>query len=205
MDDLIVPIVSVNIGQQEELGTRNDRKVYSGIHKLPLIGGGDIYLDKEGLHGDIQVDERVIRGKRVHGGPLKALYVLPRDHYAQWALELGRPLAPGAFGENVTVDDVTEADVRIDERWVWGDALLRVTGPRRPCYKLDMHLGEGTAQAMMANGRCGWYFEVLEPGMVPTSGSMQVVHRPPDGATVLEVFREKVRLDSTIPDMPLDA
>ncbi len=196
-----VPIVSFNVGGKRLLGVRRGLEVYSSIHKLP-IPDDEVYLNETGLQGDVQVDERIVRDKRVHGGPLKAVYVYPRAHYQLWANELSLALLPGMFGENVTVDEVAEDRVIIGEQWSWGEALLEVTSPRRPCYKLNMHLGDGTSEAMMANNRCGWYFKVLQPGLVPTTGEMHIVHRPPDGVTILEAFQDKVRRKPTVPDIP---
>jgi MOSC domain-containing protein YiiM len=206
-----VPIVSVNAGAIALLGQRRGRPVHSGIVKAPVLGGTDLHLGPEGLldpldghRVDFQADERVIRGKRVHGGPLKAVYAYPRAHYAPWANELNCALIPGGFGENLTVDDILEDEVVIGERWAWGDAILEVTGPRRPCYKLNMLRGDGTSEAMMANGRCGWYFRVIQTGKVPTVGALQVIDRPATGLTIADAFRRKAQDDPTVPDMPDD-
>ncbi|HKX24561.1 MAG TPA: MOSC domain-containing protein [Candidatus Saccharimonadales bacterium] len=203
----IMGIVSVNTGQTALLGqTPRGTDVYSAIRKAPVVGGTPIYLGPEGLSGDEQTDTRVDRRsqKRIHGGPLKAVYVYPRDHYPRWVREMGVVLVPGDFGENLTLDDVDEGEVMIGERWRWGDAILEVTGPRRPCYKLDLLRGEGTSRAMQDNGRCGWYLSVIEPGIVPTIGEIRLLHRPTEGTSILDAFREKIRRDSTIPGPPED-
>lgn len=210
-----VPIVSVNTGSVALLGERADRhgemhEVYSGIRKSPVLGSTDLYLgmfglqDLDGRKIDQQADERVIRGKRVHGGPLKAVYAYPRGHYECWVSMLNTVLVPGDFGENLTVDDVTESDVVIGEQWMWGEAIIEVTGPRRPCYKLDMLRGEGTARDMQHNGRCGWYFRVVQPGRVPTKGAMQILERPSGGITIAQAFTRKIHDDPTVPQMPED-
>ena len=199
-----ISLVSVNVGGVALLGERRGRKVYSGILKSPVLGQSHLWLGPEGLTGDQQEDKRMSDGKRIHGGPLKAVYAYPRSHYALWADELDQALLPGMFGENITVDDILEGDVLIGEVWKWGDALLEVTSYRRPCFKLDMLRGEGTARAMMSNNRCGWYFKILRPGEVPTTGSLHVVHRPPSGTTILESFQAKVRREPTVPDLPDD-
>lgn len=205
----IMGIVSVNTGQTALLGqTPRGTDVYSAIRKAPVVGGTPIYLGPEGLEGDEQTDTRLTgKGqdrKRIHGGPLKAVYVYPRDHYLRWVAETGVVLVPGDFGENLTLDDVDEGEVVIGERWRWGEAILEVTGYRRPCYKLDLLRGEGTSRAMMANARCGWYLKVLTPGIVPTVGEVRLLHRPTDGVTILSSFREKVSRNPTIPGPPED-
>lgn len=194
-------IVSVNTGIVAPLGERRGRQVCSGILKRPVVSD-TLQLNKLGLEGDEQEDQRIIGDKRVHGGPLKAVYFYPRAHYELWVQELGQALAPGMFGENVTVDDMLEGDVRIGEVWQWGDAVLEVTGPRRPCYKLNMLRGDGTAEAMMGNGRCGWYCKVLLRGTVPTHGTLTRVHRPAGGETIWESFFAKIAREPNVPDMP---
>jgi MOSC domain-containing protein YiiM len=207
-----VPIVSVNTGIIALLGEQPGRfgrmrKVYSGIRKSPVLGGTDLYLGPEGLEDigghkvDEQADKRMSKGRRIHGGPLKAIYAYPRSHYENWVAELGVVLVPGDFGENLTVDDVTENDVKIGELWRWGEAILRVTGPRRPCYKLNMLRGAGTAEAMMQNGRCGWYFSVVRTGRVPTTGTIHILHRLARGVTIAEAFQRKTLADPTVPQM----
>lgn len=192
-------IVSANTGRVALLGERHGRPIHSGIRKTPMSGGTPIYLHADGLEGDEQANHVV------HGaGNGKTVYVYPRDHYELWVPELDTILMPGDFGENLTVDGVAEDEVFIGERWRWGEALLEVTGPRSPCAKLDMLRGEGTAAAMMGNGRCGWYFKVITPGLVPTVGSLELVSRPAEGVTIATRFREKVRRNPTIPDLRED-
>lgn len=189
-------IASVNTGQVALLGERRGREVHSGIRKAPVLGGTPLYLDFDGLEGDEQADQRV------HGaGRNKTVYAYPRDHYGLWVAEMDQVLVPGDFGENLTVDGVSEDDVFIGDQWRWGEALLEVTSARRPCFKLNMLRGDGTAQAMMRNGRCGWYFKVLRPDFVPTVGALQLVHRPTAGTTIADAFREKARREPTVPDM----
>jgi MOSC domain-containing protein YiiM len=200
-----MPIVSVNTGIVAPLGERRGRQVRSGILKHPVMSGS-LQLGELGLEGDEQEDKRKVRDtdRRIHGGPLKAVYFYPRAHYELWVPELGQALVPGMFGENVTVDDVLESEVFIGEVWEWGDALLEVTDHRRPCYKLNMLRGVGTSEAMMRNGRCGWYCKVLRPGTVPTRDALTRIHQPATGTTVLESFFAKVAREPIVPDMPDD-
>lgn len=203
----IMGIVSVNTGQTALLGqTRSGADVYSAIRKAPVLGGTPIYLGPEGLEGDEQADTRInVRsGHRIHGGPRKAVYAYPRNHYPNWVAEMGVVLVPGDFGENLTLDDVDEGEVVIGEQWRWGEAILKVTGPRRPCYKLDLLRGAGTSAAMQDNGRCGWYLSVVQPGVVPTVGEIRLLHRPREGTTILNAFRDKIERDPTIPGPPED-
>lgn len=141
----------------------------------------------------------------MHGGQFQAVYAYPLVHLGSWAHELGISDEPGTFGENLTIVGATENDVNIGDVFRWGDVILRVSKPRRPCYKLSMHLRvEDVAQLMNGNGRCGWYFEVLTPGVVRADARLEVVSFNAEGQTVASAFAAKVRADPSIPDMPDD-
>ena len=193
-------IVQVSVGAPTYLGTYRDRQVFSSIRKNG-VAGGFITVTSNGIEGDEQADKRVIRGKRIHGGQFQAVYAYPLDHLALWAAELGISDKPGIFGENLTVAGITEHDVRIGDTFKWGDVELRASKPRRPCYKLPMHLEvENVAQLMNQNGRCGFYLEVITPGTVWAEATLELVSSDPNSPTVASVFAAKVRADPSIPD-----
>ena len=178
-----VRLLSVNVAQPRVLGRlasgRRVVTVVSGIAKQP-VGAAALYLDWENLEGDRQAD------RRVHGGPDKAVYAYSADHWPSWRAEEGRDFGPAAFGENLTVAGVAEGAVRIGDVWAWGEALLQVSQPRGPCYKLEMHTARpGLIERMRANGRTGWYFRVLRPGQVPVAGPIRLAERHPGGVDVL--------------------
>jgi MOSC domain-containing protein YiiM len=152
-------ITSVNVGLPAELATR-EGVVMSGIVKRPLEG--PVRVGRTNLEGDGQAD------LSVHGGLDMAVYAYPGEHYAAWATELGRDdLTPGFFGENLTIEGLSEDEVRIGDRFRFGTALLEVSQPRLPCFKLAAHSGEpAIARPMLKNGRTGWYLRVLEEGVV---------------------------------------
>lgn len=127
-----VRLVAVNVGQPGVIGTRHGEPVLSGIRKR-LVAEAVVRLDRLNLAGDRQADQRW------HGGLDKAVYAYPSEHFPAWAAELGRPVGPAAFGENLTTAGPVEADVRIGDVWAWGDALLQVVQPRWPCFKLAIH------------------------------------------------------------------
>lgn len=200
----MLAIARISVGTPSPLGIRRGKEVLSSIRKHGL-SDTVITVTADGIVGDEQADKRVIRGKRVHGGQFQAVYAYPLEHLALWAAELGIGDEPGTFGENLTVVGATEHDVRIGDTYQWGDATLQVTKPRRPCYKLPMHLGVDNAALLMnQNGRCGWYFEVTVPGAVRASAGLELVSRNADGQTIAEAFAAKVRADPSIPDMPDD-
>lgn len=150
-------ILSVNVGLPAPL-SHGGRTVVSGIVKAPAPGR--VPLGPAGLAGDGQAD------LTVHGGPDKAVYAYPVEHYAHWEVELLRDdLAPGRFGENLTVEGLTEDDLAIGDVLRADDALLEVSQPRVPCAKLGMRMGDpGFLRPFLRSGRVGFYLRVLEPG-----------------------------------------
>ena len=147
----------------------------SAIDKTPVAG--PIAVDALGLFGDEQAD------RRVHGGPDKALLLYSIDHYAAWRTELG-PLArlngPGAFGENLAVAGLSEADVCLGDRWRVGEQVtLEITQGRQPCWKLADRFGvPDMVQRVQANLRTGWYARVLTPGTLSVGDTVTCLERP---------------------------
>lgn len=199
----MLTLVQVSVGTPAPLGKTDETEVRSSIVKQ-RVEAPFVHLGPMGIIGDEQADQRVIRGKRVHGGPLKAVYAYPLEHLALWTAELPGGVSPGSsFGENLTVTGATEEDVQIGDEFCYGDVVLQVTSPRRPCYKLGLHMGEDIPRRMMANGRCGWYFKVVSPGELPTTGiTLDLIGRVNGAQTVAEAFAEKVRREPAIPGPP---
>lgn len=192
-----IEIVSINIGTAEEIGTLKGEPVISAIRKLPVEGNG-IYLGEFGFIGDTQVDQTIKKGRQVHGGIEKAVSIYSRSHYPYWTEILNKPLLPGAFGENITIDGLTEETVRIGDTLVCGNAVLEITEHRRPCYKLGV-LHPGAPVKMIQTGFCGWYARVRQPGTVQLRGRVQHFSGPDSGITVLQSFRAKTYEDQPIP------
>lgn len=171
----------VFVGRPSLLGEQRGRPVMSGIRKDPATTE-TLDLGPTGLDGDGQAD------LSVHGGVDKAVYVYPSEHYRAWEQD-GFALADGRVGENISTQGRTEAEVRIGDVWRWGEALLQVSQPRAPCFKLGMHTGrKDVIPAMQRTGRCGWYLRVLETGTVPTRGPMELVEGDDAGPTVAALF-----------------
>jgi MOSC domain-containing protein YiiM len=152
-------VVSLNVGIPRPLRTGKGT-VLSGIVKTPVTGARMVRV--ENVEGDGQAD------RTVHGGPDKAVYCYPFEHYALWASELARDdLGPGMFGENLTVAGVNEMVVCVGDILRVGAARLQVTRPRQPCFKLAAHMGRPDfPRLFLASGRTGWYTRVLEEGLV---------------------------------------
>lgn len=173
-----IRLLSVNVSMPKYLAEHRGEPVTSGIAKLP-VEAASLWLDRLNLEGDGQAD------LEAHGGPDKAVYAYASEHLPAWAAELGDDrLGPAAFGENLTTAGGTEDDVCIGDRWLWGDAVLQVSQPRSPCYKLAIHRGRADiGRRLRKSGRSGWYLRVLEPGRVPVAGPISVEPHPV-GATV---------------------
>ena len=150
-------IVSAQVGKPRRIQW-NGEEITTGIFKLPVAGR--VPVRRLNLDGDAQAD------LRVHGGVKKAVYAYPSEHYPFWRDALpGTELPWGAFGENFTTTGVDEDSVHIGDAFRFGSALLRVTQPRFPCYKLGAKFqDDGIIKRFLHSGRSGFYFEVLEGG-----------------------------------------
>jgi len=179
-----IEFVSVNIGLPTVIGAnRWGNPIRSGIVKRP-VAAATLSLDTLNLEGDRQAD------LTVHGGADKAVYAYPSEHLPRWNEELGTEFGIGTFGENLSTAGWLEDAVRIGDIWAWGEALLQVSQPRSPCYKLAAVTGRpDLLKRFVRSGRTGWYLRVLEPGTVRVAGPAQVVTRDPAGITVLDAHR----------------
>jgi MOSC domain-containing protein YiiM len=138
---------------------------------------------RDNLEGDQQSD------LSVHGGPEKAVYVYPMEHYAFWRLELPEAELPwGAFGENLTTEGLLEDDVWIGDRYRVGTAELVVTQPRMPCYKLALRFGRSDmVKRFLQSGRSGFYLAVEREGDVGAGDAIERLGRDERRLTVAEV------------------
>src|SRR5712692_6598330 len=150
-------IISVNVGMPREVRVHNTQ-VTTSIFKSPVEGR--VAVRDNNLTGDQQAD------LTVHGGPYKAVYLYPAEHYGYWAEQLpGAELPFGMFGENLTTIGLLEESVHIGDRFRIGSAVLEVTQPRMPCYKLGIRFGRADMVKMFwTSGRSGIYFSVVDEG-----------------------------------------
>jgi MOSC domain-containing protein YiiM/predicted pyridoxine 5'-phosphate oxidase superfamily flavin-nucleotide-binding protein len=170
---------SVNVSMPKDI-VHNGKTVTTGIFKEPVEGR--VTLRRLNLDGDGQAD---LWG---HGGAFRAVYAYSFENYAYWARELGRDdFTVGQFGENFTVEGMLEDDVHVGDVFRVGSALVEVSQPRVPCYKLAIKMGiEGFQNQFLASGRMGFYFRVLEEGEVGAGDTIQLVKRDPRAMTVRE-------------------
>src|SRR5690242_7923595 len=137
------------------------------------------------LDGDRQAD------LSVHGGPDKAVYVYPTEHYPYWSRELpGLDLPWGMFGENLTTEGLREEAVLIGDRLRVGTAELVVTQPRMPCYKLGIKFGrDDMVRRFLDSGRSGFYCAVLREGEVGAGDAIECLDRDPHQVSVADIHR----------------
>ncbi len=172
-------LLSVNVSLPKEI-TSKGKTVRTGIFKEPVQGR--VQVRTLNLEGDGQAD---LVG---HGGEFRAVYVYSFDNYAHWARELGRTdFTFGQFGENLTVEGMLDQDVHVGDIFRIGTALFEVTAPRVPCYKLGIKMNvEGFYSQILASGRLGFYFRVLEEGEVGAGDVIERVRVDPVGMTIIE-------------------
>jgi MOSC domain-containing protein YiiM len=174
-------LISVQTGRPRDVAHRG-RTVRTAIYKDPVLFR--VRARRLGLEGDGQAD------LRVHGGPEKAVYAYDLSGYAHWRAELGVDFPHGQFGENLTVEGMPETDVHVDDVYRVGGALLQVSQPRSPCYKLALKMERPTfPKAFLLSGRTGFYFRVLEEGELGAGDPIELVSRQPDAITVEKMVR----------------
>lgn len=181
-------ILSVNAGRPRDgIGAKGSR---SAIDKRP-VGSAELRDPgprRGGLGSGVVGDDCVSR--RHHGGTAQAVYAVAREELDWWGRELGRELAHGVFGENLTTTGLDVDAALVGERWRVGSVLLEVTGPRVPCATFAAWMGErGWVRRFSERGRTGAYLAVVEPGPVAAGDPVDVVDRPGHGITVSSVFR----------------
>ncbi|MEU1042691.1 MOSC domain-containing protein [Streptomyces sp. NPDC005551] len=192
-------LLSLNIGRARAVGYTDQPEGLTGIDKQPVEGPvrvaapGPKGVGAGGLAGDAVCE------KRHHGGDDQAVYAFAREDLDEWERELGRPLANGAFGENLTTSGLDVSGARIGERWGVGpDVVLEVTCGRIPCRTFQGHLGEqGWVKRFTRRGAPGAYLRVVRPGEISAGDPVRILHRPDHDVTVALQFRA-VTLERTL-------
>jgi len=163
-------LLGVSVAMPRIIGAAHGDPVLSGIAKHPVTVDR-VQVRATNIAGDAQAD------LAVHGGPDKAVYVYPSDHWPWWKEEHGLACAPATFGENLTLHGADETQIHIGDRFRWGDVILEVSQPRGPCYKLAIHARADAPALMTLSGRCGWYCRVIAPGDAPSHGTLERIHK----------------------------
>jgi MOSC domain-containing protein YiiM len=175
-------ILSISVGRPREVESRGKR-VLTSIFKEPVAGG--VWARALNLDGDEQSD------LSVHGGPDKAVYVYPSEHYAYWRAQLpGIELPWGAFGENLTSEGLSETAVHIGDLVSIGAAEFVVTQPRLPCFKLGIRFGRlDMVRRFQQNGRTGFYLAVRREGVIAAGDDVRLVPGEQHGVSVADIVR----------------
>ena len=184
-------LISLNVSLARPMAI-DGREVMTGIDKRPVEGA--VAVGPLGLAGDEQAD------LSVHGGPGKAVYAYPSEHYPFWqtvraqakVTAWGAELPPGAIGENLTLSGLLEDQVCIGDVLRFADCELAVSEPRFPCFKFDAAMGFNQASKLMAaNGWCGFYLAVRRPGTLQAGEAFELVPGPRE-VGITELFRARV-------------
>ena len=158
---------------------------FSGIAKRAVTG--PVRLGESGFAADVQVD------RRVHGGPERAVCVFTMAGYRHWAAVYPRRAAdfvPGAFGENLCCADIDEREACIGDRWQLGEAILEISQPRNPCWKLSQHmeLPDLSKRIVQAGYGAGWLCRVIQPGHVQAGDRLSILVRHPAHLAITQLW-----------------
>jgi MOSC domain-containing protein YiiM len=169
-------VESVNVGRPRPM-ERNGEPATSAIWKEPV--GGRVAVRGVNVEGDDQAD------RSVHGGPDQAVYAYAGEDTEWWVSEVGRPLGPGNWGENLTTRGIDVNGALIGERWRIGTVVLEATAPRIPCWKLAKRMDDPLFIKRFAHaGRPGAYFRIIEEGELAAGDAIEVIERPDHDVTV---------------------
>ena len=175
-------LISVNLGQERIL-QRKDRTERTGIFKFPT--DESVRVTRLGLEGDIIVS------KKHHGGPDQAVYVYGLDDYEWWSKELGKDIAPGAFGENLTISELESAQFNIGDYLHINEVTLQVTAPRIPCGTFATRMGDPQWVKRFRHAeRPGLYCRVIQEGSVMGGDAVSIDRYMSNTISISEMFRD---------------
>ncbi|GGW90606.1 sulfurase [Streptomyces lomondensis] len=181
----------MNLGRAEAVPYTDNPEGVTGIDKQPVAGPVRVSAPgPKGVGGSGLAGDAVCKLEH-HGGNDQAVYAMAREDLDEWERELGRTLADGAFGENLTTAGLDVSGALIGERWRIGpEVVLEVTSGRIPCRTFQGHLGEkGWVKRFTQRGAPGAYLRVIEPGEIRAGDPVEIVHRPDHDVTVALQFR----------------
>ena len=174
-------VKSTNLAKPINVNWRG-KQITTGIYKFPVEG--PVYLDSDSVREDIIAD------RRVHGGSDKACYLFSADHYPYWQEKYaGLEWDWGMFGENLTVEGLNEESVYLGDIYEIGTALVEVSQPREPCFKLGIRFGnQGILRQFIDHGYPGTYVRILRQGQVTAGDSFRLVERPEPSISIRDFF-----------------
>ena len=174
-------VISTNIGERKTI-VFNGKELETGIYKYSV--NNPIYLGKTDVMNDNVID------RRYHGGLDKACYLYPSENYEFWKEQFsGLKMEWGMFGENLTTLGLIESDVRIGSIYQIGEALVQVTQPRQPCFKLGIRFNNAKVVKLFSNSPYpGIYVRILKEGYVKTGDSIQLIEYMSNSLSLVDVF-----------------
>lgn len=174
-------IISINVGKPKTHNWKGDI-ITTSIFKIPVPG--TVTVNHLNLEGDEQSD------LRVHGGPNKAVYAYPAEHYDFWSNELNKDLPWGSFGENLTTEGLVEEEVRVGDIFQIGSVRLQVTQPRFPCFKLGLKFGDaGMVKKFVTAERNGFYLRVLQEGEIRGGDDIFLTEKSKQGIAISDFIK----------------
>lgn len=178
----MMKVLSINVGRPRQVEWEG-QSVRTSIYKTPVEGL--VSLRRHNLDGDEQAD------RRAHGGPDQAVYAYPFEHYAFWQAELpGTALEFGNFGENLTLQGLLEGQACVGDVYRVGEARLRVTAPRIPCYKLELRMQmPGMIERFLDSRRSGFYLAVEQGGALRAGDALLLESKDPYEVSIAELVR----------------
>jgi len=185
-------LISVNVGEPKEV-PYNGKMIETGIYKEPV--DGPVRVSRLNLEGDRQAD------LTVHGGENMAVYAYSADDYDFWRNDLpGHDLPWGAFGENLTISEISDETIHIGDIFNIGQAELQVTQPRMPCFKLGIKFSDqGFVKRFLDARRNGFYFKVLQEGVIKAGDAVEITYRDPSKLSVRDIV--EVYVNQSTPDV----
>jgi MOSC domain-containing protein YiiM len=181
-------VLAIFAGKPKTVVMQDHGDVLTGIYKAPVTGA--VMVRTLNIDGDAQGD------LTNHGGVDKAVYCYPVEHYEAWSAELKRPLDRGTFGENLTVSGFLEDELHIDDVIEVGGAVLQVSQPRYPCYKLGHKMGDQQfVRRFQQSGRSGFYCRVLQEGAIEAGDTMRLTHRDETQPTIADIVDARNKHD----------
>lgn len=186
-------ITSINVGTPREVTYAKGHKIKTSLKRDPVKE--KVFLDLMGFEGD-QVADPVN-----HGGRDKAVCGYPASHYSTWEEELSRDMPPASFGENLTIEGLTEDQIHIGDIFRIGDAEVQCTQPRQPCHKLTKIFGYPKLTSRIQTlGYCGYYFRVLKQGWLQTGMTIERIHLDKEKISVKAahylMYRDKTKYEA---------
>ena len=177
MENHSAKIHTLAVGMPKEMRYGKQQSMITGIKKQEVQ---EVYLSAHGFEGDDVAD------KKHHGGPDRAVCLYPAEHYKQWAEEFGKTLPKSAFGENITVTNMLEADVCIGDVYKVGEAVIQITQGRIPCSTIDKYTEvNALLKRLIETGYTGYLARVLQEGTIRVDSTIEMLERDPARISVL--------------------